>query len=447
MSYFDIDIPLTNQYFYSNSTSNDVTFTVNQTNPANHTRIMIGTTSNINTPATLIINSNNVYVTDTLTVPYVTSCNVVASNITTSNISASTYCNLPIDSTLAIPYVNASTSSVPSCGNLSNVYNSLANKVSSQWTTSNNYGVYISSNVGIGTTTPSAQYNLDVSSNMRVSYLTASNVSACNIYLNGNIYLGAQGSTTPFTGQQGITGPTGLTGSTGPQGPQGIIGLTGPQGPQGIIGLTGPQGNTGSTGPQGNTGSTGPQGPQGDTGSQGTQGNTGATGTFNPGSSITCAGVINSSIYYCCIPDIGSTLNANRYLYFNQNVSNAIYKPSTTNSSSYFKDSGYSWKPPVAGIWSIIAYFGVSGACQEYILKNAPLDSAPTTYSVNDNVDAPSTLALSTDTINLTGWGPCTLNTVAYLDTSESVQIYFSVNVSLPGQSAYFRAALIQQSS
>ena len=95
MSYFDIDIPLTNQYFYSNSTSNDVTFTVNQTNPANPARIMMGTTSNINTPATLIINSNNVYVTDTLTVPYVTSCNVVASNINfTGNMYSSIGSNL-----------------------------------------------------------------------------------------------------------------------------------------------------------------------------------------------------------------------------------------------------------------------------------------------------------------------------------------------------------------
>ena len=262
---------------------------------------------------------------------------------------------------------------------------------------------------------------------------------------------GPAGSTgSGSTGAAGSTGPAGATGAVGPTGVVGATGATGAVGPTGVVGATGATGATGSVGPAGVVGSTGALGPTGSVGVTGLMGPTGVAGvpgTFNPGSSITCAGVINSSIYYCCIPDIGSTLNANRYLYFNQNVSNAIYKPSTTNSSSYFKDSGYSWKPPVAGIWSIIAYFGVSGACQAYILKNAPLDSAPTTYSVNDNVDAPSTLALSTDTINLTGWGPCTLNTVAYLDTSESVQIYFSVNVSLPGQSAYFRAALIQQSS
>ena len=60
MSYFDIDIPLTNQYFFSNATSNDVTFTTTQS------RILIGTTSNINVPSALVINSNNVYVNNTL---------------------------------------------------------------------------------------------------------------------------------------------------------------------------------------------------------------------------------------------------------------------------------------------------------------------------------------------------------------------------------------------
>jgi len=60
-------VPLTNAYYYSNSTSNDVLFTTNQTNSYQPTRILIGTTSNVNTPAVLVINSNNVYIHDTLT--------------------------------------------------------------------------------------------------------------------------------------------------------------------------------------------------------------------------------------------------------------------------------------------------------------------------------------------------------------------------------------------
>ena len=252
MSYFDIDIPITNQYFYSNSTSNDVTFTTTQINPFQPTRIMMGTTSNLNTPAAFVINSNTVSITNTLTVPYITTSNITTSNITattingsgpwsssimapqtdntlyigtsnnrlsniytvnfnssnitaptlnTSNVNASNvytkavftqdmnasnYFNLPIDSTIVLPYINPSSVSVPSCGNLSNVYNSLSNvayKAGSQWS---------------GTTGgPISYYGGTVSaSNLSVS----SNITASNINFTGQLQQnGVQFSGSPFS--------------------------------------------------------------------------------------------------------------------------------------------------------------------------------------------------------------------------------------------------------
>jgi hypothetical protein len=56
-------------------------------------------------------------------------------------------------------------------------------------------------------------------------------------------------------------------------------GPTGPTGAQGVQGITGAQGNTGPTGAQGATGVTGAQGIQGITGPQGNTGPTGATGS------------------------------------------------------------------------------------------------------------------------------------------------------------------------
>ena len=130
MSYFDIDIPLTNQYFFSNATSNDVTFTTTQS------RILIGTTSNVNVPAALVINSNNVYVNNTLTVPYITSSNITTSNLNGAAVSACNLAasNMSVGSNITVPYIttsNVTTSNLNFTGQLQQ--NGVA-YVGSQWT-------------------------------------------------------------------------------------------------------------------------------------------------------------------------------------------------------------------------------------------------------------------------------------------------------------------------
>ena len=186
------NVPQTNTSYYSNSTSNDVLFTTNQTNLYHPTRILLGTTSNINTPAALIINSNNVYVNDTLIVHNITTsnlnftgqlqqngfayvgvgsqwtgnvggpltyyggasvsaCNFIASNFTASNICVTE--GIFTDTTFTKQYIGSQWSNVVG-------------------------GISIqSSNVGIGTSNP--QFTLDVCGNSYFSSnLSASNISA-----------------------------------------------------------------------------------------------------------------------------------------------------------------------------------------------------------------------------------------------------------------------------
>ena len=83
------------------------------------------------------------------------------------------------------------------------------------------------------------------------------------------------GTYTPISAIQGITGKQGITGLQGITGKQGIQGITGLQGITGKQGIQGPQGVQGITGTQGVQG---PQGVQGITGKQGIQGNQGVWG-------------------------------------------------------------------------------------------------------------------------------------------------------------------------
>ena len=229
MSYFDIDIPLTNQYFFSNATSNDVTFTTTQS------RILIGTTSNVNVPAALVINSNNVYVNNTLTVPYITSSNITTSNlnftgqlqqngvayvgsqwtgtvgnpisygaaVSACNLAAS---NMSVGSNITVPYIttsNVTTSNLNFTGQLQQ--NGVA-YVGSQWT--GTVGGPISYYGG----TVSAS-NINVSSNLSALTITTSNINITGqILQNGSASLintvsGTVGSNYPYP-------PGPLTGTT-----------------------------------------------------------------------------------------------------------------------------------------------------------------------------------------------------------------------------------------
>ncbi|MDH7475903.1 MAG: hypothetical protein QHH09_00325 [Microgenomates group bacterium] len=174
--------------------------------------------------------------------------------------------------------------------------------------------LYVSGNVGIGTTSPLAALDVNGNATFSGSLSLAPNVevdigecsasSMGKIYFNGDdkkfyycnssswVPLGESGPTGPTgasgeagpTGSTGVTGPTGSTGVTGPTGstgvtgPTGATGETGRTGPTGSTGVTGPTGTTGRTGPTGATGATGPTGATGETGPTGATGVTGPTG-------------------------------------------------------------------------------------------------------------------------------------------------------------------------
>jgi hypothetical protein len=164
--------------------------------------------------------------------------------------------------------------------------------------------------VGIGTDTPSASAQLEVSSTSKGFLPPRMTEAEKNAILNPvdglivfqtnsiiGLYLRKSGiwvlidkGVDGLTGDPGATGPIGLT---GPQGIQGPIGATGPTGSTGLtgsagetglkgdIGLTGPQGLTGAAGEKGDAGAQGIQGitgEKGETGVQGIQGIAGAKG-------------------------------------------------------------------------------------------------------------------------------------------------------------------------
>lgn len=167
----------------------------------------------------------------------------------------------------------------------------------------------------IGTTTASADENLNVVGDIRLSADSGNasviimedadgsanaNIKAPDVVSDsytlslppalgspGDVMILGPSGLLDFTGIAGSTGPQGEAGQTGPQGSTGLQGdtgaastITGPQGPQGQTGPegTGPQGATGNMGITGPQGMAGPTGDQGNTGFQGPQGNTGAPG-------------------------------------------------------------------------------------------------------------------------------------------------------------------------
>ena len=202
MSYFDIDIPLTNQYFFSNATSNDVTFTTTQS------RILIGTTSNVNVPAALVINSNNVYVNNTLTVPYITSSNITTSNLNGAAVSACNLAasNMSVGSNITVPYITTSNVTTSNLNFTCQVQQNGVAYVGSQWT--GTVGGPISYYGG----TVSAS-NINVSSNLSALTITTSNINITGqILQNGSASLintvsGTVGSNYPYP-------PGPLTGTT-----------------------------------------------------------------------------------------------------------------------------------------------------------------------------------------------------------------------------------------
>lgn len=136
---------------------------------------------------------------------------------------------------------------------------------SSMWSVVNTNDInYTIGNVGIATTTPA--YDLDVDGNINFTG---------NILKNGVIQ--EFGGGTGSQGEAGAPGPPGPAGSQGVQGVQGIAGPAGPPGPSG--GPPGPPGPVGSPGPSGGTpgtdgvdgidGAIGPPGPPGPPGVDG----------------------------------------------------------------------------------------------------------------------------------------------------------------------------------
>lgn len=141
-------------------------------------------------------------------------------------------------------------------------------------------------NVGIGTSSPSA--NLEVVGDEKVSGRRYD--SSGDAGTSGQL-LSSTGSGTDWIDVSGITGPTGptgaagATGAQGPTGANGAVGATGPQGPtgaEGAPGVNGVDGTPGAAGADGATGATGATGPQGPTGANGATGPTGANGATGP---------------------------------------------------------------------------------------------------------------------------------------------------------------------
>jgi len=140
---------------------------------------------------------------------------------------------------------------------------------SSRWSTVNTNDIYYTfGNVGISTTTP--LYDLDVDGNINLTG---------DILKNGVIQEFGGG-----TGTQGVQGQVGAPGPSGPQGVQGGQGVTGPDGPPGPSG-----------GPPGVQGPDGPPGPSGGTpGTNGVDGADGADGAVGPAGTPGIAGSSSS---------------------------------------------------------------------------------------------------------------------------------------------------------
>ena len=163
--------------------------------------------------------------------------------------------------------------------------------VSSLWTENAGKLYYNGGNVGVGVSNPG--YKFDVNGNINISTGSTYKINGNDVQYLASVNsvsvstgaAGTQGSVTlggtPSAATLSFTIPRGDTGATGPQGPQGPTGDTGPQGPQG------PQGVTGATGAQGATGPQGPQGPQGATG---------ATGTFDGGAVNATSGTFSGDL-------------------------------------------------------------------------------------------------------------------------------------------------------
>lgn len=159
-------------------------------------------------------------------------------------------------------------------------------------------------NVGIGTTTPSANAILDIESTDKGLLIPRLNTLQRTVVLNPIVadeglvvydtdldefcyWDGTQWICLPATGSVGPAGPTGADGADGAPGPAGADGAAGPAGANGSTGPSGPAGPTGADGANGVAGATGPAGPSG------ADGATGATGPTGPVNLI--SGVVSES--------------------------------------------------------------------------------------------------------------------------------------------------------
>ena len=254
--------------------------------------------------------------------------------------------------------------------------------------------------------------NMTVSSNITVPYITASNVVASNVNFTGSLlqngvaYVGSQWS--------GVSGGT-ISYNTG------LVNVNAFQaGGMNATSLA--------------------------TTSFITCGTTMTTCNLTASSSISCSGIINSIMYYCCVPM--TTNNATGYLTFTS--TGTTLWPSSWSSGGLTHGSGgssyYAWQPPVSGLWSLyyVNSFSYGSAFQIILIKNAS-NPGGANYAwpgfVSDTSSSPNALAALC--VN-TGSPRFTLNCVNYLTTTDTISL--ATDVTATGiTGGFFRAALIQE--
>ena len=230
--------------------------------------------------------------------------------------------------------------------------------VSSLWTENAGKLYYNGGNVGVGVSNPG--YKFDVNGNINISTGSTYKINGNDVQYLASVNsvsvstgaAGTQGSVTlggtPSAATLSFTIPRGDTGATGPQGPQGPTGDTGPQGPQGPQGATGAQGDTGATGAQGPTGDTGPQGPQGPqgvTGATGAQGATGPQGPQGPQGATGATGTFDGGAVNATSGTFSGDLNVTGKIY-NYNYTEVDINAPTAVSGTWSTANNSNWGDP-----------------------------------------------------------------------------------------------------